>query len=225
MSFGGQTMAVGQKEDVVAKPLIPAEDILDRALELLDAEGPKALNVRRLSTDLKISPNTLYQQVGNQAELSRALVWRHFSQLKLDFNERDTWEATALEWCLKLHKALVAHPHLTELMTLEDRDVIRDYVEELLQSTLSFGIPRALALECCRGLTNLTINQSISEARAMQEHSPEATREVRKIEKNFTRVVRWVIAAVRAEAQGPPADTKTARRTSATAKPSARRGA
>lgn len=80
----------------MAKPLIPAEDILDRALELLDAEGPRALTVRRLSNDLRISPNTLYQQVGNQQSLVRALVKRHFSQLKLEFAEYDSWESTAL---------------------------------------------------------------------------------------------------------------------------------
>lgn len=190
----------------MAKPLIPAEDILDRALELLDAEGPKALNIRRLSSDLKISPNTLYQQVGNQAELTRALVARHFSQLKLEFKERDTWESTAQHWCVALHDALLAHPFLTELMTLDDRDAIRDYVEALLQSTLQSGIPRPLAIDCCRGLTNLTINQSIAEARTQRDGSAQAAAETKKIDKSFLRLTQWVITAVRAEAEARPAE-------------------
>jgi AcrR family transcriptional regulator len=200
----------------VAKPLIPAEDILDRALELLDAEGPKALNIRRLSAALKISPNTLYQQVGNQAALTRALVARHFSQLKLQFLEYDTWESTALHWCLALSDALRAHPCLTELMTLDDRDAIRVYVQALLQSTLRSGISRPLAIECCRGLTNLTINHSIAEAKALRERSPETESEIKKIDKNFPRLVGWVIAAVRAEAETDSTVRPTRRRARST---------
>lgn len=208
----------------MAKPLIPAEDILDRALELLDAEGPKALNIRWLSADLKISPNTIYQQVGNQAALARALVNRHFSQLKLQFIEYEDWESTALHWCLALHDALRAHPHLTELMTIDDRDAIRDYVAALLQSTVQSGISRPLAIECCRGLTNLTINYSIGAVKASREGSSKASSEIKKIEKNFPRLIRWVIAGVCAEAADKSAaKTLSSRRISANRPPARRR--
>jgi len=93
----------------MAKPLIPADDILGHALELLDAEGVEGLNVRRISADLKISPRTLYQQVGNREALIRALVARHFTRLRLDFKEYETWESTALQWCLALHDACLLY--------------------------------------------------------------------------------------------------------------------
>jgi AcrR family transcriptional regulator len=192
--------ATNVEEDTVAKPLIPREEILDRALELLDAEGLKALNVRRLSTVLRISPNTMYQQIGNQAALTRALVARHFSRLKLDFVEYETWEATALHWCLALRDALRTHPHLTELVAMDDRDAIRDYVQDLLKSMVGSGISRPLALECCRGLTNMTFSHVIAEARTRSEHSPTSETEVRKVDRNFRRLVTWVIAAVGTEA-------------------------
>ena len=187
----------------MAKPLIPAEDIYRRALELLDAEGPAGLTVRRLSTELKISPRTLYQQVGNQDELIRALVARHFSQLKLEFEEHSDWETTAVRWCLELHRALAEHPHITELMSIDDRQVVSDYVKPLLDSAVRAGIPRTLSIECCRGLTNMTINHSIVEAHARREahHSPRTQTEVAKIAKNFSRLVGWVVAGVRAEAE------------------------
>src|SRR5271155_1588664 len=186
----------------MAKPLIPADDILARALELLDAEGNEALNMRRLSADLKISPRTLYQQVGNREALVRALVARHFAQLKLDFKEYETWELTALHWCLALHDTLRAHPFLTELMTIDDRSAISDYVDALLKATLREGIPRSLASECCRGLAHMTINHSIVEVRSLREPKPsvETAAEAAKIEKNFPRFIGWVISGVRAEA-------------------------
>src|SRR5271163_2692766 len=175
----------------MAKPLIPAGDILAHAVELLDTEGVEGLNVRRLSADLKISPRTLYQQVGNREALIRALVARHFAQLRLDFKEYETWDSTALHWCLALHDALRAHPFLTELMTIDDRSAISDYVEALLKAALREGIPRPLASECCRGLAHMTINYSIVEVRSLREpkRSVETAAEAAKIDKNFPRLI------------------------------------
>ncbi len=156
----------------MAKPLIPVEAIYEHALTLLDAEGSDALTTRRLAADLKISTRTLYQQVGSREELVRALVARHFSQLRLDFREYEDWETTGLKWCLNLRDALRSHPYLTELMTIDDRKAVMDYVAELTKATLREGFPRALAVECSRALVNLTINHCVMEVRALRE--PEA---------------------------------------------------
>jgi AcrR family transcriptional regulator len=203
----------------MARPLIPVDAIYSRALELLDAEGPKALQARRLAADLKISTRTLYQQVGNQEQLTRALVARHFSQLRLEFHERKTWESTALHWCLSLHDALAAHPHLTELMAIGDRNAIEDYVNELLKAALREGIPRRLAIECCRGLVNVTINHTVVEVRALRkpEHSAGNEAEMANIAKNFPMVVRWIIAGVRLEAEAAPSRAKSSTRAKAAA--------
>ena len=187
----------------MAKPLIAVELIYERALALLDAEGSGALTTRRLAAELKISTRTLYQQVGSREELIRALVTRHFSQLSLDFHGYEDWEATALQWCTALHDALHAHPFLTELMTIDDRNAVMAYVDELVDATLREGIPRKLAVECCRALVNLTINHSIMEVRGM--HEPKLSRnsaaESDRIEKNFPMSVRWILAGVRQEAE------------------------
>ncbi len=186
------------------RPLIPIEEIYDRALALLDSEGAGALNARRLAADLKISTRTLYQQVGTREKLIRVLVAQHFSRLKLDFREYDTWEATALHWCLALHEALRAHPFLTELMTIDDRQAVADYVDDLMKATAREGIPRALAVECCRSLVTVTITHAIIEVRALREpeHSPRSAVETAKIARNFPRTIRWILAGVRAEAVG-----------------------
>jgi AcrR family transcriptional regulator len=185
----------------MAKPLIPVEVIYERALALLDAEGAEALNARRLAAELRISTRTLYQQVGNREQLIRALVARHFSQLKLDFREYKTWESTALHWCLALRGTLGAHPHLTELMTIADRSAITAYVNELVKATLRAGFSRPLAIECARALVDVTINHVVFEVRALREpeHSPETAAEAAKIEKNFPMTIKWITTGVRAE--------------------------
>lgn len=192
----------------MAKPLIPVETIYERALELLDAEGSDALTTRRLAADLKISTRTLYQQVGSREQLIRALVARHFSQLRLDFHEYADWETTALKWCMALHDALRAHPFLTELMTIDDRKAVMDYIAELTKATLQEGIPRNLALECSRTLVNLTINHTVMEVRALREPklSRDTLAESRRIEKNFPKTVRWILVGIRAEAQASRTD-------------------
>ena len=192
----------------MAKPLIPVETIYEHALELLDAEGSEALTTRRLAADLKISTRTLYQQVGSREQLIRALVARHFAQLRLDFHEYEDWETTALKWCLALRDALRAHPFLTELMTIDDRNAVMDYIAELTNATLQEGIPRSLALECSRALVNLTINHSVMAVRALREPklSRDTLAESRRIDKNFPMTVRWILTGVRAEAQASASD-------------------
>jgi AcrR family transcriptional regulator len=198
----------------MARPLIPVETIYTRALELLDAEGIDALQARKLAADLKISTRTLYQQIGNREQLIRALVARHLSQLRLDFREYDTFDSTALHWCLALHDTLRAHPFLTEMMAIDDRKAVEDYVNDLVKAALSEGFPRKIAIECCRTLVNVTINHTIVGVRALREpeHSAGTASEVRKIEKNFPTTIRWILLGVRADLAAEARATRKVRR-------------
>jgi AcrR family transcriptional regulator len=190
----------------MAKPLIPVEVIVTRALALLDEEGAEALSARRLAADLRISTRTLYQQVGNREQLIRALVARHFSQLRLEFKEYEDWDTTAFHWCMTFHDRLRAHPFLTELMTIADRQAVEDYVTDLVKYALREGIPRRIAIEGCRALVNVTINHAIVEVRALREpeHSAEI-KEAAKIEKNFPMTIRWILSGIKSEAQAASA--------------------
>jgi AcrR family transcriptional regulator len=185
----------------MAKPLISVDTIFTRALELLDADGAQALNARRLASELKCSTRTLYQQVGSRDQLIRALVRRHFSQLKLDFHEQETWESTAMHWCLELRDALLAHPYLTELMTFDDHADVASYVNKLLKRLVREGMNRRLAIECCRSLVSVTINYTIIEAQAQRQppttSAPDSGTETRA--RSFLRTIEWIIAGVRQE--------------------------
>jgi AcrR family transcriptional regulator len=191
------------------RPLIPVEVIHARALELLDAKGVDALSARTLSADLGISTRTLYQQVGTREKLIRTLVAQHFSQLQLDFHEHEDWKSTALQWCVALHDTLRAHPFLTELMTIADRDAVTSYVDELFESMLRAGIPRAVAVECCRALVTVTINHTIIEVRALHEPqlSPENAAEAAKIAANFPMTIGWIVDGVDAQTASPAGRT------------------
>lgn len=202
------------------KPLIPAETIYASALELLDSEGSSGLQARRLSAHLGISTRTLYQQVGNREELTRALVARHFSQMRLEFKRYATWESTAYHWCMVLHESLRAHPHLTEVMTIADREAIVDYVNAFVKATVQEGFPRRVAVECGRSLVNVTINHSVTEVHALRgiKESTVTQQQTANLEKSFPQTVRWIIAGVRAQSAAATKSRRTAR-SAAPAKP------
>ena len=204
------------------RPLIPAEVIYERALALLDAEGADALSARRLAADLGISTRTLYEQVGPREKLIRTLVARHFSRLQLDFHEHHDWQSTALQWCLALHETLRSHPFLTELMTIADREAVTLYVNKLLKAMMRAGVPRALAVECCRALVTVTINHTIIEVRALREpeHSPENAAEAAKIAANFPMTIGWILDGVNAQASATAGRTRAT--TSARSRPTRR---
>jgi hypothetical protein len=64
------------------------------------------------------------------------------------------------------------------------------------------GVPRALAVECCRALVTVTINHTIIEVRALREpeHSPENATEAAKIAANFPMTIRWILDGVNVQA-------------------------
>jgi AcrR family transcriptional regulator len=170
-----------------------ADAIYARALTLLDEEGVAGIGARRLAAELHCSTKTLYQQVGNQDQLIRALVARHFAALRFEFAEADTWQESAMQWCRAVRKALLAHPHLSALMTFDDRAPIAAYVDRLLKVLTGAGVPPALARRCCRVLVHTTISLSGAEIAAGGD-PPEVFAEV------FETAIGWIVQGVAAEA-------------------------
>jgi AcrR family transcriptional regulator len=188
------------------QPSISAETIYEHTLGLLDAEGARAVTVRRLAADLKISTRTLYKRIGNRDNLIRNVVELHLAKLNLNFRECGSWESTATNWCLGLHGTLCAHPHLTDLMTDDDVLILGDYVHALVKATVREGISRTTAVECCLALANVTINDAIREVRATchSDGAPKAdTRELGS-SRSLRESIRLILAGVRAEAGSPP---------------------
>ena len=52
-------------------------DVVTRALELVETEGPSALSMRRLAAELDVTTTTVYWHVGSRDELIEAVVGLH----------------------------------------------------------------------------------------------------------------------------------------------------
>jgi AcrR family transcriptional regulator len=184
------------------QPSISAETIYERTLVLLDAEGARAVTVRRVAADLKISTRTLYKRIGNRDNLIRNVVELHFGKLGLVLHEYDCWESTALNWCLALHETLLAHPHLTELMTDGHGNFLLDYVREIIEVTVQEGIPQRIAAECCRSLVHLTIADAIMEIRTSRGFN--CSVKTSSMARNLPETIGWILAGTRAVSSSQP---------------------
>lgn len=186
------------------QPSITAQFIYEYALELVDCEGAGALTVRRLAAELKISTRTLYKRIGSRTNMIRELVDLHWSRLDLDFQPVGTWEDTIWAWCLQVHQALTARPHLT-LMAQGRRPVaVAPYVEALIEATVREGLSSAVAAECCWSLADLTVNDAIGVAREMTLGvAPQAMWSSVDPSKTTADAIKWILRGIGAQTGSP----------------------
>jgi AcrR family transcriptional regulator len=93
-------------------------EIVAAARRLLEADGPEALTMRAIATELGIKAPSLYKHIRDKAELEAALITDGFTEqaaafekaLKNSGNPAQQFGTTYRNWALQ-------HPHLYHLMT------------------------------------------------------------------------------------------------------------
>jgi AcrR family transcriptional regulator len=166
----------------MSKPLISRAQIFEAALLLLDKDGLEGLSARKLAATLGCSTRTLYQQVGKRDELVRALLDHHFNQYTLEFKVKADWQECATSWANAMRQALLKHPNLSRLLTVENRTSITSYANLLLKNLLKQGFPRELALRSCRVLIHIVISMSLAEIETPPIGDRRKRRSTREIE-------------------------------------------
>ncbi len=144
----------------------PTEKIYSRAMAIVDKKGAKALTLRDIAADLRISTRTLHKRVGSRDELLRCIARTFAEGLDVSIRVKESWRATSLEWCRQLHHALIAHPQLSVLLDDTVNQPWARTVENLADLAVHEGIPRARAQECLRPLVHVTVNDALAHVRA-----------------------------------------------------------
>ena len=100
------------------KRTLSVDKIAATALALLDEEGPAALSVRRVATELGVMPNALYTYVPDRAGLDRAVVELVLSQADLSLLDGppSRWRRRIRAFALSLRAHLLDHPAAALLM-------------------------------------------------------------------------------------------------------------
>jgi AcrR family transcriptional regulator len=95
----------------VRRPLT-RDAIIDAALRVVDTEGLVALSMRRLASELRVVPASLYGHVSGREELLQLLLDRVAGEIGRPPADPDDWQAACREFLRSLRSALVGHNDL-----------------------------------------------------------------------------------------------------------------
>jgi AcrR family transcriptional regulator len=161
--------AASQGQVVSCAHVIPsAPMICDHALRLIDREGVRALNMRRLADELQVSTRTLYKRIGSRDDLIRNVLQLHGSRMTLELPDGGSMAFRAWAWCVSLRAALRAHPHLTELMRDDKSAMLCEPIGQLVNAAVREGVPAALAERFAWSLANVTIDEALREVATLR---------------------------------------------------------
>jgi TetR/AcrR family transcriptional regulator, tetracycline repressor protein len=90
--------------------------VVDRALQLADAEGLEALTIRKLATDLGVTPMALYWHFRSKDELLEGLAERIWSEIDVKVDGVAPWAAQLRGLLESLLRVLRAHPAGSEVL-------------------------------------------------------------------------------------------------------------
>ncbi|HTX13568.1 MAG TPA: TetR/AcrR family transcriptional regulator C-terminal domain-containing protein [Solirubrobacteraceae bacterium] len=139
--------------------------ILDRAVALIEAEGPGALSMRRLGSALGVEGMAIYHHFEGRDELLSAIGDRLLEPLhQLELGE--DWREACRRFALALRGLAVAHPATFQLLGLQPFDTpsaLRP-VERLLAVLIARGFDPAAALTIYRATVSYARGYALAEA-------------------------------------------------------------
>jgi TetR/AcrR family transcriptional regulator, tetracycline repressor protein len=95
--------------------------VVDHALQIADAEGVAALTIRRLATELGVTPMALYWHFRNKEELIAGVTDRIWAEIRSDVDPAAAWPAQLRSVLESLIDVLRAHPSASELLLGADK--------------------------------------------------------------------------------------------------------
>jgi AcrR family transcriptional regulator len=136
--------------------------VLDAALDLVDASGLAALNLRALATRLGVSPMTPYSYFADKAELLRAMVGHALAPLGEETAVASGWDEAITGAMRGLHRALERHPGVVELIIVESHArELEVFREQLITILRGEGLGRTRAADVLRTLTSYILGYTL----------------------------------------------------------------
>jgi len=95
--------------------------VVDRALALADASGLEALTIRKLATELGVTPMALYWHFRGKDELLEGLAERIWSEIDISVDAALPWPDQLRALLTSLISVLRAHPAATQLLMQSEK--------------------------------------------------------------------------------------------------------
>ncbi len=86
------------------------EEVVDRAIEIAQAEGEKGLTMRRVADACGVTPMAIYHHVENKEALLTAIVDRVVAAAIADLGTGDDWRTDLVEFLCRFRQGLIDHP-------------------------------------------------------------------------------------------------------------------
>jgi TetR/AcrR family tetracycline transcriptional repressor len=98
------------------RPRLSQAAVVDRGLALADAEGLEAVTIRRLASDLGVTPMALYWHFRNKEELLAGLADRVWAEIDVRVDSRAGWLDQLRSLLESLVQVLRRHPAASSLL-------------------------------------------------------------------------------------------------------------
>ena len=108
--------AAGPTRDEGERTRLTRTAVVDRALQLADADGLDALTIRKLAQELGVTPMALYWHFRSKDELLEGLAERIWAEIDTDVDAMGTWSAQLRGLLESLLRVLRAHPAAAQLL-------------------------------------------------------------------------------------------------------------
>jgi AcrR family transcriptional regulator len=141
------------------------ELILDRAVVLIEREGPDALSMRRLGRELGVEGMALYHHIAGRDELLQAIGDRLLEPLR-EVDLTDDWREACRRFATTLRDIARASPATFQLVGLYPFDTPASLqpVERLLAVLIDAGFAPADALGAYRAVASYARGYALAEA-------------------------------------------------------------
>ena len=171
------------------RPILDVEQVVDAALEVLDAEGLPAVSLRRVSAHLGVSHMTLYGYFRSKDDLLEALVARTLAATRGAVDPTLGWEEALLRRMRDVHAALLERPGIAELLITREftGQALAGVREELLDILRATGCAESRATDGISVVFNYLLGDAMIETRRGRGGSADS----------FEQGMRYLIAGLR----------------------------
>jgi AcrR family transcriptional regulator len=100
-------------------PKTSREEIIARAIDILEREPAAGVSINRIARELKIAPMAIYNYFVNRDELLQAVTEQMMKGLVIETDTSSSWQTKVSTWADAMHAHFRRYPHLIYLLTWE----------------------------------------------------------------------------------------------------------
>lgn len=176
------------------------DDVVQRAITVLDDYGLESLTMRRLATELGVQPSALYHHVPNKQTLLAAIADEILDRGRRR-RQAQEWDRRVIEICCELRDAMLAYRDGAEVVvTAYTFGLGAGRPAHQLQEALNDGgLPDDLIKTGSRALLHLVFGHTVEEQMALQAASAGAIDRTPGEPSDFEQRIELVLDGIRSK--------------------------